>query len=232
MDSMQEQQLMQAMMQAEQNRRAEEEQKRREEELLRQQQEQRRQMEMQRQRQQQQQSQQQQGGMPSGGMNPMQFMGGGEAAGGATPAATSAAPAAEGGAAAGGGTAAGAGGTAGGSAAGSGGSALGSIGPWAALAAIIMANEKGGRDAGARDENKTHQARDAVTGRVVEQDFHQRWLPKWFGEDRGGGDYENDSTGFGADTHALADLTTFDPSNAWDTLRENGSARKLWDKLF
>lgn len=221
MDSMQEQQLMQAMMQAEQNRRAEEEQKRREEELLRQQEEQRRQMEMQRMRQQQAQQQQQQGGMP-GGVNPMQFMQGGEAAGGATPAAGSAAPAAEGGTAAGGGSAAG----------GSGGSALSSIGPWAALAAIIMANEKGGRDAGARDENKTHQARDAMTGRVVEQDFHQRWLPKMFGEDAGGGDYENDSTGFGADTHALADLTTFDPSNAWDTLRKNGSARKLWDKLF
>lgn len=154
------------------------------------------------------------------------YTGGGAAAGGGTGIGSAAGSGFSSGAA---GAGAGAGGaTAGGSGASSG----AGFGPWALLAAIIIANEKGGKDAGARDENPWHQTRDAVTGRVVEQDFHQRWLPKWFGEDRGGGDYEKDVTGFGADTHALADFTTFDPKNAWKTIWEHGSARKVFDKLF
>lgn len=151
--------------------------------------------------------------------------GAGEGAGAA--AGGGAAAGAGGGASAGGGAAAGSG-----SAAGSGGSAMASAGPWALLAAVIIGNEYNARKQGARAENPWHQTRDAVTGRVVEQDFHKRWLPKWFGEDRGGGDYEKDVTGFGADTHALADFTTFDPKNAWKTIWHEGSARKLFDKIF
>lgn len=186
-----------------------------------------------------QQQQQQGGGLPMGGMSIARgFMGGGGVSGAAAPAAGGGSA----GAGIGSGIASGVGGTAGsgagasiggGSAAGGGaGGGLAAAGPWAALAAIIMANEKGGMDANARNPNKTQHAGDVLTGRIVEQDFHKRWLPKMFGDDLGGGNYENDSTGFGADTHALADFTTFDPKNAWKTIWNNGSARKVFDKIF
>lgn len=187
-----------------------------------------------------------------GGMNPMQAyniysnfvapnIGGGASAGAGAGASTGGGSAVSGlggsfASGVGGGAGSGAGGaldgSAGGSAAGGATSGIGAAGPWAALAALIIANEKGGMDADARNPNRTQHMGDVLTGRIVEQDFHKRWLPKLFGGDRGGGDYKNDVTGFGGDTHALADFTTFDPKNALKTLKKSGSAAKLLKKIF
>lgn len=233
----------QAQQIEEENRRRMEEEKRQREEEARKKRERELYLEILRQRQRQ--EQQSQGNSGSGQMNPLGMLGAGAGMagagvgglGGATMGAGAGGGAVTGaglgsGAAAAGGATVGGGATAAG-AGGGGGSALAGAGPWALLAALIMANEKGGRDAGARNPNKTHQARDALTGKVVQQDFQQRWLPKWFGEDQsnGMGDYKNDKTGFGADTHALTDFMSLDFSNGLKTIRKSGSARKLFDKL-
>jgi hypothetical protein len=138
-----------------------------------------------------------------------------------------------------GGTAAGVGGgaAAGGSAAGgsaSGGSALSSAGPWGILAAIIIGNEYNAKKGGYRAESSGEHFRDVVSAEIVEQDFQDRWLPKWFGEETGKntGVYENDVTGFGSDTAALTDIMNLDFSNAWDTLKEGGSAARVLKKIF
>lgn len=235
----------QAQQIEEENRRRMEEEKRQREEEARKKRERELYLEILRQRQRQ--EQQNQGNSGGGQMNPLGMLGAGAgmmgagagSLGGATIGAGAGGGAVTGaglgsGAAAAGGATVGGGATAAGAGAGGGGgSALAGAGPWALLAALIMANEKGGRDAGARNPNKTHQARDAVTGKVVQQDFQQRWLPKWFGEDQsnGMGDYKNDKTGFGGDTHALTDFMSLDFSNGLKTIRKSGSARKLFDKL-
>lgn len=177
-----------------------------------------------------QQQQQQQPGMGGGmggigGLSSM-FMGGGEGAvvGGGAAAGGS-----------GGGAAAGAGGgaTAGGSSA-SGGSALGSAGPWGILAAIIIGNEYNAKKGGYREESDKEHLEDVVDAEIIEQDFQDRWLPKWFGEETGKntGVYENDVTGFGSDTAALTDIMNLDFSNAWKTLKEGGSAARVLKKIF
>ena len=97
--------------------------------------------------------QQQGGGMPPGAMQfAQQFMGGGAGAGGG----------------AAGGSAAGAGGAAGG---GGGSSMLASAGPWAALAAVVAANEYGAKDAGRRSDSKGHHLQQALTGEGMSKDM-------------------------------------------------------------
>jgi len=117
------------------------------------------------------------------------------------------------------------GGSSGGAAAGgsSGGSALASAGPWAALAAAIIANESSARDGGYRDEDTGDYLQDLFGGKVLEQDFNQRFLPKLVGED-----FEDDKLGLGADASVAADLSTFDFSNAWDTFKDHGLLSKLF----
>jgi len=122
-----------------------------------------------------------------------------------------------------GGGAGGTGGTAAGSSAGGGSSALASAGPWAALAALIVANESGAREGGYRDEDTGEYLQDLFGGKVLEQDFNQRFLPKLVGED-----FEDDKLGLGADASVAADLSTFDFSNAWDTFKDHGLLSKLF----
>ncbi len=101
------------------------------------------------------------------------------------------------------------------------GSAMSSAGPWAALAAVIIANEMNAQDY--RDEDSGDYAEDVLGGKVLEQDMNQRWLPKIFGED-----LENDDLGLGADISAGADIGTLDFSNAWDTISSKGILSKLF----
>jgi hypothetical protein len=168
-----------------------------------------------------------------GGMNPMQGLGmyqqlagGGTAAGGAggTAGGTWYGPFAEGGMAAGGGAGgAGAGsatGGAGGSAAGGGSSALASAGPWAALAAVIIANEASAKDDPDRSRRSgSDYYKDLLGGKVLEQDAPY-WSQKIFGSD--------DKTGMGADMQAGAELATLDFSNFWDKAKD-GTLGKILD---
>lgn len=100
---------------------------------------------------------------------------------------------------------------------------LSSAGPWAALAAAIIANEHEAISGGYRDEDTGDYAQDLLGGKVLEQDFSKRWVPKLFGED-----LEHDDLGIGADMLVGADLLTFDFSNAWDTFKEKGLLAKLF----
>lgn len=53
----------------------------------------------------------------------------------------------------------------------SGASGASAAGPWAALAAVIMANEDQSRKAGRRDDNRESRVVDQLSGAVLEQDF-------------------------------------------------------------
>lgn len=128
-------------------------------------------------------------------------------------------PFAEGGIAAGGGSAAGGGAAAGGSAAGSAGGAAGgsgasmlsTLGPWAALAAIIYANEREARRGGYRSEDDTQYAKDVLGGKAFEQDVSKRWAPK----------LESMWGGLGSQAQAAADFGTGDFSNAFSNLNQS-----------
>ena len=128
-----------------------------------------------------------------------------------------------GGTAGAGGTAAGTSGgsSAAGGAASSGSSGMAAGGMWAALAAVIIANEDNARKGGYRDENKGDYAKDLLGGKVIEQDFNQRWLPKIYGKD-----LENDKTGIGHEQKAFGELMSGDFKNAGKAL-ENGTIGKL-----
>lgn len=56
------------------------------------------------------------------------------------------------------------------------GGAAAAAGPWAALAAVIFANEMSAKDKYRRGGKKHYQ--DIVTGEVAAQDLGKRWLPK------------------------------------------------------
>lgn len=58
------------------------------------------------------------------------------------------------------------------------GSAISAAGPWAALAAIIYANESYARDKGYRAEDPMEHGKDILTGDVFYQDVEKRILPK------------------------------------------------------
>lgn len=130
------------------------------------------------------------------------FGGGGSAAGG-------------GAAASGGGAAASGGSAAGGTAA----SGMASMGPWAALAAVIIANESNARDNDYRSKDDKQYAKDLIGGKVLEQDVNQRWSKKL-------GGYDDDKTGMINDMGAAAEFSTFDFSNGWDKI-ENGTLGKI-----
>lgn len=118
-------------------------------------------------------------------------------------------PFAEGGFASGGGAA---GGASGASSAGGGmGSALASAGPWAALAALIIGNEREAREHGFRSEDDTQYAKDLLGGKVFEQDVSQRWAPK----------LESAWGGSGSMAKAAADFGTLDFSNAFSNLNQS-----------
>jgi hypothetical protein len=147
------------------------------------------------------------------GMNPLQglqayqqFSGGGMFGGGA----------AGGGAGAASGSAGSAAGGAGGGAAGGGSSALASAGPWAALAAVIIANEYGAKEGGRRRSGSDYY-KDLLGGKVLEQDAPY-WSQKMFGS--------SDKAGLGADFEAGAELATLDFSNFFDKAKQ-GTLGKL-----
>lgn len=151
----------------------------------------------------QQQPQQQQGMSPLDGLQIYKQFAGGEGLGGMF----------------GGGS--GAGGSAAGGSAGSGaGSAMASAGPWAALAAVIMANEYNADEY--RQEDPVKYAQDIFGGKVLEQDFQKRWLPMMFGED-----LKHDKTGLGGDMAIGADLATLDFGNALEGLKEGTLGKVL-----
>lgn len=108
----------------------------------------------------------------------------------------------------------------------------GAAGWWALLAAAIAANESAAEEDKARNPNKTQWAGDILSGRVLEQDFSKRWLPKIAGESQGGSRYANDKYGLATDAHILADVSTGDFSNAWDALRNDSSVARLLGKIF
>jgi len=104
-----------------------------------------------------------------------------------------------------------AGGTAGGAAGGSGASALSSLGPWAALAAIIYANEREAQRGGYRSEDDTQYAKDLLGGKVLSQDVEQRWAPK----------LESAWGGSGSMASAASNIGSLDFSNAWGDLKQH-----------
>lgn len=58
------------------------------------------------------------------------------------------------------------------------GSAMSAAGPWAALAAIIYANESYAQERGYRPESKTEYAKSLASADVFAEDLENRWLPK------------------------------------------------------
>lgn len=166
------------------------------------------------------QPQQQQPGMGMGNIGGMAEMFGG---GGAATTASGGATTTGGGAAAGGTATVGAG-AGGGAAGGGGGGGFAAAGPWAALAAVIIANESEAKRGGYRSEDDKEYAKDIVTGEVLQQDAEERWLPKIFGED-----LENDDTGMGGDTLAATQFATGDFGEAWNTMKEDGVLGKILD---
>ena len=137
------------------------------------------------------------GGAGGGGFGLSSIFGGGSAAGG------------------------GAGAAGGSSAAGGGASAAASAGPWAALAAVILANESNARDNGYRNKDDKKYAQDLLGGAVLEQDLNQRWLPKIYGKD-----LKNDKFGLGHDQKAVGEFGSGDFSNGFKAL-EDGTLGKL-----
>lgn len=129
----------------------------------------------------------------------------------------------------GGGSAGGAGAAGGSSAAGGGASAAASAGPWAALAAVILANESNARDNGYRDKDDKKYAQDLLGGAVLEQDLNQRWLPKIYGKD-----LKNDKFGLGHDQKAVGEFGSGDFSNGFKALEDGtlGKIAKGIKKLF
>ena len=126
-----------------------------------------------------------------------------------------------GGSAAGGGAGAAGGSSAAGGAASSGAGGLASAGPWAALAAVILANESNARDNGYRNKDDKKYAQDLLGGAVLEQDLNQRWLPKIYGKD-----LKNDKFGLGHDQKAVGEFGSGDFSNGFKAL-EDGTLGKL-----
>ena len=136
----------------------------------------------------------------------------------------------------GGGSAAGAGGagaaggsSAAGGAASSGAGGLASAGPWAALAAVILANESNARDNDYRNKDDKKYAQDLLGGAVLEQDLNQRWLPKIYGKD-----LKNDKLGLGHDQKAIGEFGSGDFSNGFKALEDGtlGKIAKGIKKLF
>jgi len=103
-----------------------------------------------------------------------------------------------------------AGGAAGGSSAG-GGSAVASAGPWAALAAIIYANESYASAHGDRDPDDKEYAKDLFSGEVFHQDMEKRWLPN-IGIDEGS--KESKAISF------MANPLHADPGKSWERLKD------------
>lgn len=148
------------------------------------------------------------GGAGGGGFGLSSIFGGGGSAAGA------------GGAGAAGGSSA-AGGAASSGAASSGAGGLASAGPWAALAAVILANESNARDNDYRNKDDKKYAQDLLGGAVLEQDLNQRWLPKIYGKD-----LKNDKFGLGHDQKAVGEFGSGDFSNGFKAL-EDGTLGKL-----
>ena len=134
-----------------------------------------------------------------------------------------------GGSAAGGGAGAAGGSSAAGGAASSGAGGLASAGPWAALAAVILANESNARDNDYRDKDDKKYAQDLLGGAVLEQDLNQRWLPKIYGKD-----LKNDKLGLGHDQKAIGEFGSGDFSNGFKALEDGtlGKIAKGIKKLF
>ena len=132
-----------------------------------------------------------------------------------------------GGSAAGGGAAGGS--SAAGGAASSGAGGLASAGPWAALAAVILANESNARDNDYRNKDDKKYAQDLLGGAVLEQDLNQRWLPKIYGKD-----LKNDKLGLGHDQKAIGEFGSGDFSNGFKALEDGtlGKIAKGIKKLF
>ena len=126
-----------------------------------------------------------------------------------------------GGSAAGGGAGAAGGSSAAGGAASSGAGGLASAGPWAALAAVILANESNARDNDYRNKDDKKYAQDLLGGAVLEQDLNQRWLPKIYGKD-----LKNDKLGLGHDQKAIGEFGSGDFSNGFKAL-EDGTLGKI-----
>ena len=152
------------------------------------------------------------GGMPLGGLSSLMGSGGGATAGTGAGMATSGS-AVSGGAAAGGGGAASAGGSMG--------SAASAAGPWAALAAVILANETYARDRGYRAEHESGDKKgdvdegqyyqDLLGGDVLPQDVEQRWAPM-FGIDK--------DSKWAKGLAVLSNPATLDPRNNWERIKE------------
>lgn len=140
-----------------------------------------------------------------GGSGLSSLFGGGSAAGGGAAASGGGAAAASGGSAAGGGAASG----------------MASMGPWAALAAVILANESNARDNGYRSKDDKQYAQDLLGGAVLEQDLNQRYLPKIYGKD-----LKNDKFGLGHDQKAVGEFGSGDFSNGFKAL-EDGTLGKM-----
>ena len=98
---------------------------------------------------------------------------------------------------------------------------MASAGPWAALAAVILANESNARDNDYRDKDDKKYAQDLLGGAVLEQDLNQRWLPKIYGKD-----LKNDKFGLGHDQKAVGEFGSGDFSNGFKAL-EDGTLGKL-----
>lgn len=149
------------------------------------------------------------GAMSAGANGGASFGLGGSLVGGSGTVGGSTFAAGSGGAAAGGGAG---GGAAGGAAA---------AGPWAALAAVIIANENTQKKTGNRREG-TQYYKDLIGGKVFEQDMN-KYADKW--------DKDN-KLGVNSDMKTIGNLNTFDFSNAWKNAKKGGIAGGLLKKIF
>lgn len=107
------------------------------------------------------------------------------------------------------------------------GQAMASAGPWAALAAAIVGNEKYAKDRGYRSTDDKTYAKDLLTGGVLGQDVEKRFNP--FMDKHSNGLWSK--SGLGGDTQFGADLLGFNFKDAKKGFK-NTSLIKALRKIF
>ncbi len=107
------------------------------------------------------------------------------------------------------------------------GQAMASAGPWAALAAAIIGNEKYAKDRGYRSTDDKTYAKDLLTGGVLGQDVEKRFNP--FMDKHSNGLWSK--SGLGGDTQFGADLLGFNFKDAKKGFK-NTSLVKALRKIF
>ena len=93
------------------------------------------------------------------------------------------------------------------------GSAISAAGPWAALAAVIFANEYMSVKDGYRDENRTQYTKDLFSGEVFHQDMEQKFGNNLFG-------FDEDSKQSKRFSFAMNPMGTADWKKSWERFKD------------